>query len=130
MNLYDSLLAPRLKPMITIHDCKTLTLTVDGVAHTFNWCWDNDMNDVTEWAHTFISIHHGSDPCIWIQFFPWLNYADGKRLEDRDTIYIYNGNNGTEAYVQGCIVVDEQDVLGAKQDVVINEAVKVLEEMD
>lgn len=127
MNLYDSLLAPRLKPMIMIHDRHLLTLTVDDASYTFNWHWDNDA-DAEDWAHTYLSIHHGGDSCIWIEFFPWMHYANGKRLEDRDTIYIYNGNNGTEAYIPQCIVVDEADILGAKQDKVIQEALKVMDQ--
>jgi len=123
MNLYDSLLAPRLKPLINILNREFLNLVVDNKSYTFKWHWDNDA-DAEDWGHTYIAIHHGGDSCIWIEFFPWMHYINGKRLEDRDTIYIYNGNNGAEAYIPQCIVMDEHDILGAKQDKVIHEALK------
>ena len=120
MNAYmQMMMPPAEKPTFTIHGEDMVTLRIHGISYSFGWKWDNDNED--DWYSTYISMPQGPDTLVWIEFYPWYHYHEGVGVNAAHTLYIYNGNDGTEAHVHDCVVVDHANIIGRKQASMLNE---------
>lgn len=115
MDAYKQMMMPVAeKPTFTIHDKDYVTLRIHGISYSFQWNWDNDEGEDGEWFNTYISMPQAPDSLVWIEFYPWFHYRQGVDVDTAHTLYIYNGNDGTDAHVHDCMVVDHADIIGQK----------------
>ena len=114
MEPYKNMMMPAAeKPTLTIHDEEYVTLRIHGISYSFYWNWDNDAEE--DWYATYISMPQAPDSLVWIEFYPWYHYHAGVGVDTAHTLYIYNGNDGTEVHIHNCMLVDPLDIIGRKQ---------------
>ena len=121
MDAYKNMMMPAAeKPTLTIHDEEYVTLRIHGISYSFQWNWDNDEGDDGEWFNTYISMPQPAGSLVWVELYPWFHYREGVDVNTAHTLYIYNGNDGTDCHIHDCVVVDPRDIIGRKHMSMLN----------